>query len=251
MNEYLASIQNLLSNGSSFDSALQIDWSRVLLDPVYGEALRDDHPDWFDESTGRMKNVRRIFTSKYCWSVPTAELLESFSGHGRVLSVGAGTAYLEHLLAERGVDIVATDFNVWPHTEYSHGEPWMEIEQASALVAVHRHRDRDALLVAWPPCDEIGNNYSSTRWTDDGEIQIPAHSCGFADALHDFRGDTVLYVGEGRGGCTGSFRFWDELERNFIEESYVSIPQWYGIRDYAAVYKRRGTISTHPKQQEE
>ena len=57
--------------------------------------------------------------------------------------------------------------------------------------------------------------------------------------LRAFRGDTFIYVGEGKGGCCATDGFFAELERNWVSEQEISIPQWQGIRDWAFIFRRK------------
>jgi hypothetical protein len=98
------------------------------------------------------------------------------------------------------------------------------------------HPDRTLLLV-WPMMQE---------WAD--------------QVLDLYAGDTVVYVGEGSGGCTGTDRMHAILgeERycwhddgpcacpqdpaRFEQVEDVEIPQWAGVHDRLSVYRRlKGT----------
>jgi hypothetical protein len=80
---------------------------------------------------------------------------------------------------------------------------------------VLKHPDR-TLMLCWPPYD------------------TPMA----AMALRRFKGDTVVYIGEGGGGATGDGDFHEMLER-WEEVELVALPQWPGIRDYLYVYSRK------------
>lgn len=66
------------------------------------------------------------------------------------------------------------------------------------------------------------------------------------DALRRFAGDTLIYVGEGPGGCTATLRFWHELGydedwnplNGWLHACDVSLPQWPGMHDYLGLYLR-------------
>lgn len=57
--------------------------------------------------------------------------------------------------------------------------------------------------------------------------------------LKFFTGSTVIYVGEGDGGCTGCDRFHGLLNSNFEQVEFVSIPRWECIYDSLRVYRRK------------
>jgi hypothetical protein len=135
--------------------------------------------------------------------------------------VGAGSGYWSWELRQAGVDCVATDPGIGRYCHVNEGqENWpvkfCEVERLTAREALEKYPTR-ALLTVWPDYEE--------SWTD--------------EALRAYGGTTVVYVGEGAGGCTGTDEFhriladeWDELES-------AHMPQFWGIHDYLTIYKRR------------
>ena len=65
-----------------------------------------------------------------------------------------------------------------------------------------------------------------------------------ADCLKYYQGDTVLYVGEGCGGCTGDDNFHERLEDEFELIEEMEIPQWNGIHDWLYHYSRVARMTT-------
>jgi hypothetical protein len=59
-----------------------------------------------------------------------------------------------------------------------------------------------------------------------------------ANCLKNYRGNTVIYIGEDAGGCTGNDEFHGILDREFKLINTQEIPQWYGIHDVMFVYRR-------------
>jgi hypothetical protein len=115
-----------------------------------------------------------------------------------------------------GGDIISYDRNLpLENEEWNFTRQWFPI-QIGGPERIKDHRDRTLLLV-WPPCDE------------------PLAS----QALANYSGKTVIFVGEDRGGCTGDDRFFDLLEENFQEEEVIHIPTWLGISDHLLVCRKR------------
>jgi hypothetical protein len=85
----------------------------------------------------------------------------------------------------------------------------------SEVLAEDDNADR-VLLLCWPPYDDP-----------------MAH-----DALHAYRSDLLIYVGEGYGGCTADDGFFDLLERDWSEVARMDIPHWAGIHDYLTIFRR-------------
>lgn len=58
------------------------------------------------------------------------------------------------------------------------------------------------------------------------------------DYLCQYKGDTVIYIGEGRGGCTGDDSFHEKLKFEYKLVDVYWIPQHFGIHDQLYIYKR-------------
>lgn len=190
---------------------------------------------------------------RYAWAVPNQEALAviaDLSPNG-VVEIGAGAGYWAMELRRLGVDVVAydpwppgvprprvSDEGDWPG--YHAGKAWSEVLQGDHTV-VTRHPDR-TLLMCWPSYAE--------RWP--------------ATAVELYQGDTVIYIGEGPGGCTADDRFhaligqqgvcWHTDDNGdettcplgcvgatpplFRETHVVDIPQWAGLHDRLSVHER-------------
>lgn len=154
------------------------------LPPLTGNPLLDERRR--AGSLRRDDPRRQRLVRRYAYAVPTDEALDAIvdaSPEGLV-EIGAGTGYWARLLQERGVDVVAYDR--WPPTSggnrFVDAATWFPVGQGDERV-VARHADRTLLLV-WPTWDEL--------W---------ARDC--VDRFHDAGGTTLVFVGEGPGGCTG------------------------------------------------
>jgi hypothetical protein len=168
-------------------------------------------PDAFDR---RVACVRR-----YAFGVPNAAALAALGRHGPIVELGAGTGYWAYLLRRRGVDVVAYDLAPPDRAANPYRfEPrtWVTVLPGGVEV-LDRHADR-ALFLCWPGRDEP-----------------------FADqALGAYRGATLLYVGEGRGGQTADAAFFDRLAAGWREVERVAIPCWPGTRDSLRIFRRVG-----------
>lgn len=180
----------------------------------------------------------------YSWAIPNDAALTAIADHGPIVEIGAGGGYWTKLLRDRGVDVVAYDpdpigGSSGERKGWHDGTRWSHVETGDHT-AVTAHPDRTLLLV-WPSYDE--------PWTD---------------AVIDlYGGNTVIYVGEGPGGCTGTGRLhtllgdepycWHDdedtchcgtgVEARFKQVAEVRIPQWGGIHDRLGVYERIGGAS--------
>jgi SAM-dependent methyltransferase len=144
----------------------------------------------------------------YAWAVPTGPAVDAIARHAtRVLEVGCGSGYWAWLLAQRGIDVLATDPAPPPHR-------WHDVVIRGADEA-GRHPDR-ALLLCWPPFG----------------IDM-AHR-----ALAAYRGDMVVYVGEWLAGSAEP-AFFALLASSFEPVEFVDLPQWAQRTDFLLVLRRR------------
>lgn len=171
--------------------------------PVTLEGVPLEEMPWY-----RRSRARRHATRRYAWAVPSEGALARIAERGPIVEVGAGRGYWAALLRLRGVDVVATDAHWYPPT-------WTDVAIMDAAEAAAAHPDR-ALLLIWPPYN-----------------QDTAHR-----ALCAYRGSTVIYIGEGYGGCTGDDAFHEALEREWRAVDGCSVPQWSGLHDHLTVYAR-------------
>jgi hypothetical protein len=140
------------------------------------------------------------------------------------------------LLRSHGVDVIAFDPDpVGGPNGWHSGRCWSEVLKGDHHV-VKDYPDRTLLLV-WPSLHGI--------WTH--------------EVVEEYGGDTVVYVGEDPGGCTGDHEMHcllgaephchheagDPLGNccgdpaplfEIIDDA--SIPQWYGIHDRLTVHRR-------------
>src|SRR3990167_7792300 len=165
----------------------------------------------FDLAT-RILSAREMLAKQYAWAIPNDAALDALAALGPIVEIGAGTGYWAHLLASRGVDIVAYDIAPGKNA-------WCDVERCyhpvsvGGLEKVADHPDR-ALFLCWPPMSPMA-----------------------ADALRAYCGSAVAYVGE-HGGCTADDDFHAQLAGGWIEQADVMIPQWYGVHDALFIYQR-------------
>lgn len=211
-----------------------IEWKyeKVFSPNGYGDldVLRsEDRAEWL-QTYGRDTLV-----STYAWAIPdphTLAFVAALSDRGLV-EVGAGSGYWAWQLSQLGVDVVAYDYKP-PHLVPNHYhsptrgswagprvEPtlresiFFDVQQLEAVAAVDRHPDR-TLFLCWPP-------YATSM---------------AVKALRAYRGDRVIYIGEGSWGCTGCAEFHAVLESEWDEIATHRPVQWYGIHDWVTVYER-------------
>lgn len=167
--------------------------------------------------------VRQVLTRKYSWAIPNEEALATVAEAGPVVEVGAGTGYWAALMRARGADVIAYDKHPLEtggnHYHPSSRQSWTKVEYGDESAA-GKHPDR-TLLLSWPVYDE--------------PVAL--------NALNAFKGNRVVYIGEGWGGCTGDNKFHTMLDQHWNLTKSVDIPQWDGIHDWLRVYERKTPVA--------
>ena len=60
-----------------------------------------------------------------------------------------------------------------------------------------------------------------------------------AESLATYKGDCLVYVGEGFGGCTADDDFFMSLDDGWELVKEIQILQWFGMHDTMMVYERK------------
>jgi hypothetical protein len=166
---------------------------------------------------------REYFVKNYGWSIPSQEAIEeikSFVGNETVLEVGAGYGMWAKLMREAGIKIVATDLPFGNESDIYRPRKvrFTEIEEIDSEVAVQKYMYQPyTLMMSWPP-------YAESM---------------AAKTLKGFKGNKLIFIGEGEGGCTGDDQLFNILRNEWTLVKEIDIPQWYGIHDYISLWQRK------------
>lgn len=206
-----------------------MDWrsGNVFRPQMYGR-LPDEHGRLID-----IRDVRYEITHGYAWAIANPRALdwmtEQLDGRG-VIEVGAGLGYWAWQLRQRGVDVLASDrFPSSVGGNYyftAERRVWHPIVHAHGPTIAAQYPDR-ALFVCWPP---YGTN---AEMATDSLL-----------AYRAWRGDCLIYCGEGWGGCNAPDEFWEVLHEDWEETGYGPLVSWGGIHDFLAFFrpKRRRSV---------
>jgi hypothetical protein len=232
--EYLDLYLSQLAHQRNHGGGVNLSWREGLDQPWEWcpNCLRVTPPD--------AKDLNHQVKRKYAWAVPNEDALRAIAAVSPrgVVEIGAGGGYWAMLLRERGVEVIAYDPDPDGLKDWHAGRRWSEVLYGDHT-AVIGHSDR-TLFLCWP-------EYNKT-WAQ--------------EALELYEGETVVYVGEGFGGCTADDQFhallgddvscWhpgDDLCDHdwpaplFNETNVVDIPQWCGLYDSLKIYQRMSTES--------
>lgn len=167
---------------------------------------------WFPNDV-KYFDIRQSMVFRYAWAVPNMEAIEAIVALNKpVVEMAAGSGYWAWLLTQAGADVTAYD-----RTPSKWETRYLKVKRGTPKKLVEWAGRDYALMLCWPP-------YADT--------------CA-RDALEAYTGDTVIYVGEGFGGCTGDNTFHAWLRNKWDAIDTVGIPQWYGMRDRLMIYKRK------------
>jgi hypothetical protein len=167
---------------------------------------------------GSILVTRDELCGTFSWSIPSPGdmtwMREVLGGRG-VVEVGAGGGYWAWQMRQAGVDVVAYEPKAVAENHYVRRE-WAEVLRGGHEAAAD-HAER-ALFLCWP-------SYS-TSWA--------------AEALACYEGDTVIYCGEGEGGCCADDDFFRLLGERFDEGgSSPAHVSFMGIHCYLTAYTRK------------
>ena len=179
---------------------------------------------WSDVmSKDRFGMLRQSYVENVGFPILTSETLqqlEKICKNSRVVDVCCGTGFISKNLINLGLDVDAID--ALNHIYFAEG--WRQAAHVRQQYAEDlNYADYDIFILSWP-------NYES----DLGLTiinSIPA-------------GKTLIYQGEGKGGCTGNDEMFHSLKHNFmlrsvetnaLNENHI---RWSGIRDSWQVYTK-------------
>lgn len=205
-----------------------------------------------DRKDGGYRFFRDHVTALYTWAIPSPEsiafIVATLDGRP-VVEIGAGSGYWAWLLAQSGVDVNAYDI-----APIGHPKSWFTNEKVDARLGVNHDREIKEFYPVYPGGPEMLQAENPNRVL---LLVWPTMDNWAAEALRQFRGDTVIYVGEGSGGCTADSDFFtlvgdecccwgDEDEKCphadteplFERVEYGPLTQWSGLHDNLVVYRR-------------
>jgi hypothetical protein len=184
----------------------------------------DDPEKHIDYSSGKYTHCscsyhyRRVLAEKYSYAIPNEEAIREVVRLSPIVEIGAGTGYWASLINSAGGVVVAYDkapVNSKIKNYYKFTDQHFRVKRGGPSV-LSRYPDH-TLLLCWPP---YGKPMAK-------------------DCLNLYKGNTVVYVGEGDSGCTGDEKFHDALEAEWVLKKEIDIPQWSGIHDTMMIYTRR------------
>lgn len=159
------------------------------------------------ETYAQLWQDREMATKKYAWAIPNQQIIDALVKLSPIIEIGAGSGYWASLIKSSGGEIQAFDSHPWLY-------PYFEVKEGSEEV-LKEHKVK-TLFLCWPPYGEK-MAYRSLKL---------------------FKGNNLVYIGEGSGGCTGDDKFHELLKSWTLVET-IKIPSYPGINDKAWIYSRK------------
>ncbi|RLN45013.1 hypothetical protein BBJ29_003916 [Phytophthora kernoviae] len=167
-------------------------------------------------------NCRDWCCHLYAYATPTREALDVMAKYAPIVEVGAGTGYWSSLLQHSHVDVVAYDKcppsaeGVDGNAYHGHVPPFCPVGRGGPEILGQEDMAGRALFLCYPPPGDA----MAVR-----SVQL-------------FQGDVILHVGEWQGD-TGDQRFESELQRRFVLEQEVQLPNWGNSAYNLTVWRRK------------
>jgi hypothetical protein len=188
---------------------------------IYEQAYRTvvSRPDGTDkldmDYVVRVQESRRRLVKEYAWAIPNRTAIDLIAEHSPIIELGAGTGYWANLVTIRGGRVEAYD-KFPSRNEYKFEKRHYKIQEGDEAV-LESYDSSYTLLLCWP-----------------------CYDTPFAfNALSRFTGNTLIYVGEGHGGCCGDNLFHETLDNCWDLTHRVEIPRWPFIHDSVYMYRRK------------
>jgi len=162
--------------------------------------------------------VRQIFVKYFSWAIPSVESIleiKKFANNEQILEVGAGNGLWARLLKNAGCNIFATDNFSTHNTDKTTIKRYIEVENLSNSQAIQKYNEANVLFLCWPPTNSMSD-----------------------ESIKLFKGNKLIYIGEGNGGATGSDEFHSILWDDWKVVGKIIIPRWNGVNDLIYLYER-------------
>eukprot|EP00873_Tetraselmis_striata_P005033 jgi/Tetstr1/425297/TSEL_015748.t1 len=160
----------------------------------------------------RERGARDRYMARFGCAAWTDEAMEAIARFSPLIEIGAGKGQWEAELSRRGVDVVAFDNGV--------ALPTPELPPVGRVAEGDHtqlaHHPRRTLLLVYP----------------EGDMAM--------QCLQEYRGEVLLYVGEGRGGVTASAPFFDALEAGWRAEAVIPLAPFRENYERLYVMRRCG-----------
>lgn len=178
----------------------------------------------FNQISFYISLLRKEYNQKFGFFLISEDFLNVSSEHfvnKKICEVGAGTGFLSKCFLDRKLDITPIDLKV-KNNNYGFSQTFTDILEVNAIDYLkEKSTHYDTILMSWPNYD---NDFA------------------FNVLQQMNKGQELIYIGEGYGGCTGNDAFHEllqekcSLDKNITNKFSSSSYSWPGIHDRVYVY---------------
>ena len=186
---------------------------------LFKDCTGDTLLDWPDDHLCAYMKAKHALRVTYAFTLDDPKTFDWVSNQLKGLKVVdpmAGSGYWGRELQRVGIDIDLYDLHGPETNGWYKKKPLADITFGMLGSESVREKPYDVLLLAWPPYD----------------------SSAGCDTLRAFKGDRVLYMGEGVGGCCGDYDMFALLDSEWRRLSGHKPEQWEGIHDRCSIWER-------------
>ncbi|WP_431963261.1 hypothetical protein [Nocardia sp. bgisy134] len=181
--------------------------------------------------SARLAFAQTVLQEAYAYAIPSPETLAWIGRvrNGRsLLEVGAGRGYWAGQLRRLDIEVLAYDSeppDQVDNVSFRGGAVWGHVGDLDELAAARTEgAESDCVLfLCWPP-----------GWGDPMALEA-------LESYERAGGDRLIYIGEARGGKTGTDGFFDKLATEWnLEDEDTQFVTWWNLQDHAQCWSRRG-----------
>lgn len=171
-----------------------------------------------------LMTLRYSFVERFGFVLLNEKLINTLSHFLKdktVCEVGAGTGWLSHQLQKKGVNIIPIDYKPGHDSEFGFKKLHTDILITNGVDYLENNFP-EVIILSWPDYD---TSFAS-------------------DVLNNLqKGQTLIYVGEGEGGCTGDDSFFEllykktKLNESMSDALHKDSLCWTGVHDRWHVFE--------------
>lgn len=155
---------------------------------------------------------RPWLVDNFAWAIPNDAAIQAIVDRGDCVEIGAGRGYWAYRVSQAGGTLTAYDAG---HYKNTNGPGvWTDVLSLSACDVVLPADS--TLFICWPDFE----------------------ACWPLETLNRWEGETLIYVGEGLGGCCATDAFHEHLDAQWCLEEEIDIPTFFGIHDVFQTWSR-------------
>lgn len=168
--------------------------------------ITKEHPIPFTE--------RKTLIKKYSFAITGPTPIQELVLNSPIIEMGAGSGYWAAQITAAGGNVIAFDKSQPLENKYGFTEQWFPIDIGGPeVIADHTHR---TLFLCWP---SYRSNFAK-------------------ECLDAYEGNTLIYIGEPKGGACANDAFFDAIDTDWVTLKWVDIHTWPGVHDEMTIFKR-------------